>query len=79
LEQIAASRNYDLYLLTAPDFGFVQDGTRESESLRMTMHQWFLDELERQGKRYIVLGGSHPGRMVQATEAIAQVLKFPAF
>ncbi len=79
LQQIAASRNYDLYLLTAPDFGFVQDGTRESESLRMTMHQWFLDELERQGRRYIVLGGSHEGRMMQAMEAIAQLLKFPAF
>jgi NadR type nicotinamide-nucleotide adenylyltransferase len=79
LQQIAASRNYDLYLLTAPDFGFVQDGTRESESLRMTMHIRFLEELERQGKRYLVLGGSHKGRMVQATEAIAQVLKFPSF
>lgn len=79
LEQIAASRNYDLYLLTAPDFEFVQDGTRESESLRMTMHQWFLEALEHQGKPYILVEGSHEGRMVQATEAIAQVLKFPSF
>ncbi|WP_254567995.1 AAA family ATPase [Oscillatoria sp. HE19RPO] len=79
LQQIAASRNYDLYLLTAPDFGFVQDGTRESESLRMSMHIRFLEELERQGKSYILVEGSHEGRMVQATEAIAQVLKFPSF
>ncbi len=45
----------------------------------MTMHIRFLEALERQEKRYLVLEGSHEGRMVQATEAIAQVLKFPPF
>lgn len=79
LEEIARNRNYDLYILTEPDFGFVQDGTRESESLRMTMHQWFLQRLESQGKRYITVMGSHECRMSKAIAAIAEVLKFPSF
>jgi len=35
-----ADRRYDLYLLTCPDFPFVQDGTRNEER-RQVMHTWF--------------------------------------
>jgi NadR type nicotinamide-nucleotide adenylyltransferase len=76
IEQIADSRRCDLYILTQPDFGFLQDGTRESEHLRMTMHQWFVEVLQKKGKRYITVGGTHDLRMSQAIRAIDSVLVF---
>ena len=39
---IAAERAYTLYILTAPDFPFVQDGTREGEESRHEMHRWLV-------------------------------------
>jgi HTH-type transcriptional repressor of NAD biosynthesis genes len=76
VEQIADSRRYDLYILTQPDFGFVQDGTRESEHLRMTMHQRFVEVLQKKGKWYITVRGTHELRMSEAIEAIDSVLVF---
>lgn len=76
VEQIADSRRYDLYILTQPDFGFVQDGTRESEHLRMTMHEWFVGVLQQKEKRYITVGGTHELRMSEAIRAIDSVLVF---
>ncbi|MGL4376053.1 MAG: hypothetical protein ACRCT1_06410, partial [Microcoleaceae cyanobacterium] len=68
-----------LYILTEPDFGFVQDGTRESESWRLTMHQWFIDILEQKKKNYITVGGSHEVRISQAKSVIDSLLHFPPF
>ncbi len=76
VEQIADSRYYDLYIITEPDFGFIQDGTRESEHLRMTMHQWFVDVLQKKGKNYITVAGTHDRRMSQAIPAIDALLEF---
>jgi nicotinamide riboside kinase len=78
VEKIADSRRYDLYILTQPDFGFVQDGTRESEHLRMTMHQRFVEVLEKKGKWYITVRGTHELRMWEAIGAIDSVLVFEA-
>ena len=39
---IAEERAYTLYILTAPDFPFVQDGTREGEESRHEMHRWLV-------------------------------------
>lgn len=77
VEAISDRRHYDLYILTVPDFGFVQDGTRESESLRLEMHQWFVDILQRKGKRSIAVTGLPADRMQQATAAIDPLLIFP--
>ena len=79
VEQIARSRRYDLYILTEPDFEFVQDGTRESEHLRREMHQHFLKVLEQWKKPYIRVKGDREQRVLQATEAIAPLLNFPPF
>ncbi|MBS1720182.1 MAG: AAA family ATPase [Armatimonadetes bacterium] len=56
----------DLYLLTMPDFGFVQDGTRDGEHIRMEMHEWFVERLESRGIPFIRLGGPHEARMSAA-------------
>lgn len=77
VEAVADSREYDLYLLTEPDFGFIQDGTREGEHIRMEMHGWFTDELTRKNHKFIRVTGSHDNRMAQVTEAINKLLQFP--
>jgi len=77
VEKIADSRRYDLYILTEPDFGFVQDGTRDGEAIRMTMHQWFVDILKAKGKTYITVEGSLDSRIAKATDYIDSLLKFP--
>jgi nicotinamide riboside kinase len=77
VEKIADSRTYDLYLLTEPDFGFVQDGTREGEGIRMEMHRWFVEVLTQKGRDFVTLGGSHEERMSRAAQAIDPMLVFP--
>jgi len=77
VEQIADSRHYDLYILTAPDFAFVQDGTREGEHIRLEMHQWFIEVLSKKGKRYITVRGSHKQRISDAIAALEPLLIFP--
>ncbi len=77
VEQVADSRHYNLYILTAPDFAFVQDGTREGEQIRLEMHQWFVEVLKQKGKRYITVKGSREQRMTAAIAAIDPLLVFP--
>jgi NadR type nicotinamide-nucleotide adenylyltransferase len=74
VEEIADSHSYSLYFLTEPDFGFIQDGTRESENLRATMHQWFIDILKQKNKSYYIIRGSHESRMYNAVKLIDSVL-----
>ncbi|WP_088894564.1 AAA family ATPase [Leptolyngbya ohadii] len=77
VEQIAEGCHYDLYILTAPDFAFVQDGTREGEGIRLEMHQWFIEVLNQKGKPYITVQGKHEQRMAEAIAAIDALLQFP--
>ena len=55
---ISKDRKYDMYFVTYPDIPFEQDGTRDAVDDRMTMHQMFIDALERSGQRYIVVRGT---------------------
>lgn len=57
LEQLA-NRSYDLFVLCAPDFPFIQDGTRQPESFRTHQHEWYLRELEARGISYLLASGS---------------------
>ncbi len=76
LAAFAATRRPALYLLTAPDFPFVQDGTRESEALRPAMHGWFVDALEASGVPWRLLGGPGEARLAAAREVVAPLLRF---
>ena len=67
---IASKDKVDLYLLTMPDFPFVQDGTRDGEHIRHEMHQWFCDRLRDQSAPIVILEGSHLHRMKKSLEAI---------
>lgn len=74
VQNIADSRKVDLYILTGDEIPFEQDGTRDGEHIRHEMHTWFIEELKRTGKRYIVVTGTHDERMRQATNSIRELL-----
>ena len=61
-----ADRAYDLTLLCAPDFTFVQDGTRRDHEFRMRQHQWYVDALESKGIDYRLLQGPLAQRIADA-------------
>ena len=67
---VASKDKVDLYLLTLPDFPFVQDGTRDGEHIRHEMHEWFLDRLKDQTAPIVVLCGNHEARMKLSVDAI---------
>lgn len=77
VEDIADTREYDLYIVTAPDFGFIQDGTRDGKHIRTEMHQWFIEELTRKQHNFIIVNGSHENRMSKAITTIDNLLTFP--
>ena len=58
LERLAMSRRYDLTVLCAPDFPFVQDGTRQDDAFRRYQHQWYLDRLATGADPSILVRGS---------------------
>lgn len=65
LERLAA-RHYDHVLLCAPDFPFVQDGTRRDEAFRRYQHAWYRRELGARGIAYTVMKGGLAQRVEQA-------------
>jgi NadR type nicotinamide-nucleotide adenylyltransferase len=74
VERAGDDRRYDLYLLTAPDIPFVQDGYRDGEHLRDWMHRRFEEALRASGKRFFVLSGDHQSRLQTASALCDQLL-----
>ncbi len=74
VKAIADARRYDLYLLTADDIPFVQDGTRDGEHLRNWMHGRFEEALAASGRPYVVLRGTHAERLREASALIDGLL-----
>jgi NadR type nicotinamide-nucleotide adenylyltransferase len=54
----AANRRYHRTYLCAPDFPFVQDGSRRDHDFRQMQHEWYLKELAARDMPYRVIGGS---------------------
>ena len=65
-----AERPYDHVFLCAPDFDFVQDGTRRERDFREHGHQWYVNELARRGIDYITLTGN----LEERSERVGQLL-----
>ena len=64
-------REYDLYLLMAPDIPWVNDGSRvlpDRRAWHFGRLRTLLDELQRP---YVIIEGSFPDRLARATAAIA--------
>ena len=56
--QLAAQRQYSVIVLCAPDFPFVQDGTRRGEAFRQQQHLWYETQLADRGISYVTARGS---------------------
>jgi HTH-type transcriptional repressor of NAD biosynthesis genes len=56
--ELAAQRPYDSVILCAPDFPFVQDGTRRDDAFRRQQHAWYESELAARGVAYVLVRGS---------------------
>lgn len=79
VDAISFGRNYDLYLLTDVDIPFFQDGTRDGEHVRHSMHRRFEEELRKRNRPYILLSGIHEVRFKKAIEGCERVLKETIF
>jgi NadR type nicotinamide-nucleotide adenylyltransferase len=75
VEAIAWSRRYDLTFLTAADFPWVQDGSRNSDSARQRMQRRFETQLQGRPEPVIELRGSIAERTARAVAAIREELR----
>lgn len=73
VERIANMRSHDLYIVTGDEIPFVQDGTRDGESIRHWMHERFIERLNEDHKPYILVTGTPEERMKAAVNAIDQL------
>jgi HTH-type transcriptional regulator, transcriptional repressor of NAD biosynthesis genes len=64
--QKLAARPYDQVFLCAPDFPFVQDGTRVGNEFRLMQHEWYKRELASRMISYIELTGTVQERILKA-------------
>ena len=70
LRRRAGQRRYRHLLLCAPDFDFVQDGTRQGADFRARQHAWYLAELARRRLPWTLLEGSLEQRLEQACRVL---------
>ena len=76
LDAIAAGHRPSLYLICAPDFDWVQDGTRESADQRRSMHRRTLELVGATGVPFEILRGDRDERLRQASKLIEGVTSF---
>jgi NadR type nicotinamide-nucleotide adenylyltransferase len=67
-----SGRHYDAVFLCAPDFDFVQDGTRRDPAFRQAQHDWHVQELQARGVRYTLLEGTVEMRVALALARCSQ-------
>ncbi|QYG08451.1 AAA family ATPase [Janthinobacterium sp. PAMC25594] len=67
-----AEHRYELVLLCAPDFPFIQDGTRRDGDFRARQHAWYRDELARRGIAYVDVSGTVADRVGQVAQWLAR-------
>jgi len=77
VDAIGTLDRVDLYLLTEPDFPFVQDGWRDGESIRDWMHARFAEQLHASPTPVVRLRGPLDDRIAQASTAINALLAQP--
>lgn len=62
---------YGATFVCAPDFAFVQDGTRRDQAFRQRQHVWYCEALDRRGIPYTLLSGPLDDRIGQAALVLA--------
>ena len=63
-------RPYEVTFLCAPDFPFVQDGTRAGEDFRARQHRWYLELLQQLTIPYTLLTGTLEERICKIVEVL---------
>ena len=77
VDAIGAKDVVDLYLLSAPDAPFVQDGFRDGEFIRDWMHGRFKTQLEAGATTFVTLLGSYEDRHAEAVRAVEHLHSSP--
>jgi NadR type nicotinamide-nucleotide adenylyltransferase len=68
-----AKRQYALHVLCAPDFAFVQDGTRRDAAFRDAQHAWYLARLSAGAVPWMLAEGSLQERIRAVGERLAEL------
>lgn len=76
LAEMAEAR-YDHIFLCAPDFDFIQDGTRRDADFRQQQHRWYQDELSRRNLSCHLLSGPLERRVADAIAHLSSADHFP--
>ncbi len=63
-------RRYRHVFLCLPDFGFVQDGTRQDTAFQERQHAWYLQQFQERVIPFHPLAGPLPRRLAQAERAL---------
>jgi NadR type nicotinamide-nucleotide adenylyltransferase len=71
IEEAAAARRPDLYLLCATDVEWSADGVRDRGHMRGEMQQLFADAVRASGTRWLEVRGDRVARFEEALRAIA--------
>jgi HTH-type transcriptional regulator, transcriptional repressor of NAD biosynthesis genes len=71
LQQLA-KRKYGHIILCAPDFDFVQDGTRQSAEFRNLQHDWYINQFQNLGLAFSIVHGSVSERLEKVYAAIGR-------
>jgi NadR type nicotinamide-nucleotide adenylyltransferase len=75
LAALDVAYDYALTLVAAPDVPWVADGLqRESEAVRLEVHQALIDKLERRGLTYTLLTGEFEQRLPQAQRVLDRII-----
>ena len=74
MKAIAANDKVDLYIITGDEIPFVQDGIRDGEHLRHSMHNWFVAHIKKTGVPYIIVSGNPKERLQTATAAAKKTI-----
>lgn len=70
-------RRYDLTLVCAPDFAFVQDGTRSSEDFRLRHDRWIRAILRARGADHVDVRGTVAARLAQVAALVDPLFEVP--
>lgn len=68
-----AGRHYDTVVLCAPDFPFVQDGTRRDPLFRLQQHAWYREQLKQRGWAYVEVAGGVEQRVAQVGRLLGRI------
>ncbi len=76
LERQSVQQAGELYLVTLPDFPWVDDpGQRDGPAVRAAIHTQLVDLMRRECFRYVLVGGPAPDRLMKAIRHVDGLLK----